>query len=62
MDARDDKLGRSAYWCGILQGDARPVAAGVAVRTVRGAFTACRPSDPKPDEESLRPPHQPRRA
>ena len=47
MDARDDKLTRSAFWCGVLESDARPVAAGAAVRTVRGAFTASRPPEPK---------------
>ena len=34
----DDKLTRSAFWCGVLEGDARPVAPGAAVRTVRGAY------------------------
>jgi hypothetical protein len=48
MDARDDKLTRSAFWCGVLQCDARPVAAGAAVRTVRGAYTASRPPEPEP--------------
>ena len=42
MDAENDKLTRSAFWCGILKGDPRPVAAGCAVRTVRGAFSAVR--------------------
>jgi hypothetical protein len=62
MDEGDDKRGRPAYWCGILQGDARPAAAGVAVRTVRGTFTASRPSDPKRDEEARLRSLQPRRA
>ena len=62
MEARDDKPGRSAFWCGVLNGDARPVAAGAAVRTVRGAYTASRPADPKRAVESPKPPSWPRRA
>ena len=47
MDARDGKLARPAFWCGVLNGEARPVAAGVVVRTVRGAYTALRPAEPE---------------
>jgi hypothetical protein len=54
MDPRDDKMTRSAFWCGVLQCDARPVAAGAAVRTVRGAYTASRPSEPEAEPESKR--------
>jgi len=42
MDARDEKLTRSAFWCGILKAEPRPAATGSSVRTVRGAFSATR--------------------
>jgi hypothetical protein len=62
MNTRDDKLVRSAFWCGVLNGDARPVAAGAAVRTVRGAYTAARAPDPKHADGPPKPPSWPRRA
>ena len=62
MEARDDKPGRSAFWCGVLNGDARPVAAGAAVRTVRGAYTAARAPDPKHAGEPPKSTSWPRRA
>lgn len=62
MDTRDDKLTRSAFWCGVLESDTRTVAAGVAVRTVRGAYTASRPTDRGRTDEPARPPSQLRRA
>ncbi|MGH8747334.1 MAG: hypothetical protein ACREUK_12700 [Burkholderiales bacterium] len=62
MNARDEKLARSAFWCGILNGDARPAASGSAVRTVRGAYTALRPPEPKRAGGSPKPPLWPRRA
>ena len=55
MDARDGKPARSAFWCGILNGDARPVAAGVVVRTVKGVYTASRPAEPKLEGEAAPP-------
>ncbi|HUJ85754.1 MAG TPA: hypothetical protein VLX30_02755 [Burkholderiales bacterium] len=62
MHARDDKLTRSAFWCEVLNGDARPLAVGAAVRTVRGAYTASRPPELKRTGESSKPPSWPRRA
>jgi hypothetical protein len=50
MDAGDGKLTRPAFWCGVLNAEVRPVAAGVLVRTVRGAYTAGRPPEPQPQE------------
>ena len=61
MDARDDRLTRSAFWCGVLQGDARPVAAGAAVRTVRGAYTASRLPEAKRAGDAPKPGSWPRR-
>ena len=59
MDAHDDKLTRSAFWCGILKGDSRPVAPGSAVRTIRGAFGAARSAagQARTDEPLARPRH-----
>lgn len=62
MNAREEKLARSAFWCGILNGDARPAASGAAVRTVRGAYTASRPPEPKRADGSPKPPFCARRA
>jgi len=57
MDARDYKLTQLAFWCGVLEGDARPVAPGCAVRTVRGAYTASRPAaEHKPAGRAALPP------
>jgi hypothetical protein len=55
MDAGDGKPARPAFWCAVLNGDARPVAAGVAVRTVRGAYTALRPTEPERASEPAGP-------
>lgn len=55
MDAGDGKPAGPAFWCAVLSGDARPVAAGVAVRTVRGAYTAWRPAEPKQAAEAAPP-------
>jgi hypothetical protein len=62
MDAHDDKPGRSAFWCGVLNGDARPVVAGAVVRTVRGAYTAARARVPKHAGGLPKPSSWPRRA
>jgi len=62
MEARDDKLARPAFWCGVLSGETRPVAAGVVVRTVRGAYTASHLAEPKKPAEPAPPLSQARSA
>lgn len=62
MNVRDDKLVRSAFWCEVLNADARPLAAGAAVRTVRGAYTAARAPVPKHAGGPPKPTSWPRRA
>jgi len=61
MNTRDEKLTRSAFWCGVLESDTRPVAAGVTVRTVRGTYTAFRATDRERTDEPARPTSQLRR-
>ena len=55
MGAGDGKLTRPAFWCGVLNADARPVAAGVVVRTVRGTYTGWRPAEVKQAAEPAPP-------
>ena len=55
MDAGDGKLARPAFWCAVLNADARPVAAGVVVRTVRGVYTGWRPTELKQVAEPVPP-------
>jgi hypothetical protein len=62
MNARDDKLARSAFWCEILNCGARPAATGTAVRTVRGAYTSSRVPEAKRGGDALKPPTWSRRA
>ena len=42
MDPSNARSTKSAFWCGVLEGDAPGVAPGREVRTVRGQYTALR--------------------